>query len=462
MLDKALLDAVLDRALSRGADFAEIFAEDSREFAFNYVDRVPRRMIRGHDRGAGLRLFYGGRQVYAHTSDLSRQQLLGLAETTAAAGAGGKPRGGRKLPRIRPAEIIAVEVPASSAEAREHLDFARRADGAARGVDPAVVQVTVSVSWTEKEVLVATSDGVHASESRNYLMSSVEAIAAEGAERQSGRKVLSSRTGLAEFRKFSVEDTARETAELAVRMVRAPHAPAGRMPVIIGNDFGGVIFHEACGHALETTAVAKGASSFAASLGKTVAAECVTAVDDGTVPGKWGTTAFDDEGRPTERTVLIERGALKSFMVDRMGALKTGYRPTGSGRRQSYRFAPTSRMRNTYIAAGSDRVEDMIATTGFGLYAKKMGGGSVNPATGEFNFAVLEGYLIKKGKLAGAVRGASLIGFGPEIIRRVVMVGNDLRMDTGTCGSLSGWVPTTVGQPSIKVAEITVGGRAGA
>jgi TldD protein len=205
--------------------------------------------------------------------------------------------------------------------------------------------------------------------------------------------------------------------------------------------------------------VAKGASSFVGKLGQAVAAECLTALDDGTVPDKWGTTAFDDEGRPTEKTVLIERGTLKSYLVDRLGALKTGYRPTGSGRRQSYRFAPTSRMRNTYIAAGSDRIEDMIASIDSGLYAKKMGGGSVNPATGEFNFAVLEGYLIRKGQVAGPVRGASLIGFGPEVIRRVQMIGPDLVMETGTCGSVSGWVPTTVGQPTLKVSELTVGGR---
>jgi len=459
VLDKALLDAVLDRALSRGADFAEIFAENTREFSFSYLDRVPRRMLRGHDLGAGLRLFYGTRQVYAHTSDLSRDSLLALANTAAAAGSGTCLPGGRKLPRLSPAAVTAVEVPPSSAEAREHLEFARSADHAARAVGPAIAQVTVSVSWTEREVLVAASDGTHTGESRSYLMGAVEAIAAEGAERQSGRKVLSSRTGLTEFRALPVEQVAREAAELAVRMVRAPYAPAGRMPVIIGNDFGGVIFHEACGHALETTSVAKNASSFAGKLGKMVAAECVTALDDGTAPGRWGTTAIDDEGRPTERTVLIERGVLKSYMVDRLGALKTGLRPTGSGRRQGYRFAPTSRMRNTYIAAGKDRLEDMIASTDSGLYAKKMGGGSVNPATGEFNFAVLEGYLISRGKLAGAVRGASLIGFGPEVIQRVTMVGNDLLMDTGSCGSISGWVPTTVGQPSIKVAEITVGGR---
>jgi len=459
VLDKALLAAVLDRALSRGADFAEVFAEDAREFSFNYVDRVAKRMVRGHDRGAGLRLFYGTRQVYTHASDLSGQRLLELAETAAAAGSGAEPRAAKRLKRLQAGRAIAVDVPASSAEAGEHLDFARRADAAARAVDSAVVQVSVAVSWTEKDVLVAASDGTHCRESRSYLLGTVEAIAAEGPERQAGRKNLASRTGLAAFRRLSAEDAAREAAELAVRMVRAPHAPAGRMPVVIGSDFGGVIFHEACGHALETTAVAKGASSFVGKLGQAVAAECLTALDDGTVPDQWGTTAFDDEGRPTEKTVLIERGTLKSYLVDRLGALKTGFRPTGSGRRQSYRFAPTSRMRNTYIAAGSDQVEDMIASIASGLYAKKMGGGSVNPATGEFNFAVLEGYLIRKGQVAGPVRGASLIGFGPEVIRRVQMVGPDLVMETGTCGSVSGWVPTTVGQPTIKVSELTVGGR---
>jgi TldD protein len=244
-------------------------------------------------------------------------------------------------------------------------------------------------------------------------------------------------------------------------MVRAPHAPAGRMPTVIGSAFGGVIFHEACGHALETTAVAKNASVFGGRLGRAVAAECVTAVDDGTLPGMWGSTAFDDEGRPTRRTVLIEKGVLRSYLVDRLGSLKTGLAPTGSGRRQSYHYAPTSRMRNTFIAPGTASLEEMLSGVKRGLYARKMGGGSVNPATGEFNFAVREGYLIKDGKLAGPVRGASLIGFGPEVIARVDRVGGNLELEPGTCGSLSGSVPTTVGQPTLRVAEITVGGRIG-
>ena len=459
MLEKDLIAAVFDRALSRGADFADIFVEDVRNFSLSYADRIPKNMIRGRDHGAGLRVFYGQRAVYAHTSDLGRESLLELAGIVAAAGQKDEAGKLQKLGKLQRGEAIAARVPASSAEAAEHLDFVRRADEAARAVDPAIVQVTASVRWNEKDTLVANSEGVHAAEKRSYMLGGVEAVASDKGQQQTGRENVSSRSGLEEFRGHDPAEKARQAAERAMLMLKAPYAPAGNMPVVIGSKFGGVIFHEACGHALETTSVAKGSSVFAGKLGQAVAAECVTAIDDGTTPGKWGTTAFDDEGTPTQKTVLIEKGVLKSYMVDRLGAVKTGYGLTGSGRRESYRNAPTSRMRNTYIDAGSDSFDDMVASVDRGLYAKKMGGGSVNPGTGEFNFAVVEGYLIEKGKLAGPVRGASLIGFGPQIIQRITMVGDDLGLDTGTCGSLSGWVPTTVGQPSIKVSEITVGGR---
>jgi TldD protein len=459
MIDRETIGAVLERALSRGADFAEIFAEDTRRFGLAYVDGMAKHMVRGRDRGAGVRVLYGQRAVYAHTTDLERENLLRLAGLVAAAGREGAAGTLDSLGPVRAAEIIAVAEPASGADAAEFLDFARRADEAARGVDPAVAQVSVGVNWREGRVLVANSRGVHASEDRSYVMTRVEAVAAEKGEQQTGSEREGSRTGLGRFREIDPAARAREAAERAVRMVRAPHAPAGNMPVVIGNAFGGVIFHEACGHALETTAVAKGSSVFAGKLGQQVAAPCVTAVDDGTEPGAWGTTAIDDEGTPTRKTTLIRDGVLESYMVDRLGQVTTGNELTGSGRRESYRVAPTSRMRNTYIAAGKDDPEAMIASVDRGLYAKRMGGGSVNPGTGEFNFAVTEGYLIEKGKLAGPVRGASLIGFGHEIIKRIEMVGTDLELESGTCGSISGWVPTTVGQPSIKVSEINVGGR---
>ena len=243
-------------------------------------------------------------------------------------------------------------------------------------------------------------------------------------------------------------------------MLHAPVCPAGTMPVVIGDGFGGVIFHEACGHSLEATSVALGMSEFCGKLGQQVAAPCVTAIDDGTMPGEWGSENVDDEGTPTTRLVLIENGILKNYMVDRLNGRRMGMAPTGSARRESYQYAPTSRMRNTFIAGGSDDPAEMISTMGDGLYAAKMGGGSVNPATGEFNFAVNEGYLVKDGKITTPVRGASLIGKGNEILMQIDRVGRTMSMAQGMCGSMSGSVPTNVGQPFIRVKSIIVGGRA--
>lgn len=242
-------------------------------------------------------------------------------------------------------------------------------------------------------------------------------------------------------------------------MLTAPYCHAGEMPVVIAGGFGGVIFHEACGHSLEATSVAPGMSEFAGKLGHQIASPCVTAIDDGTMPNEWGSENIDDEGTPTTRLTLIENGVLKNYMVDRLNGLKMGMAPTGSGRRQDYTYAPTSRMRNTFIAAGQDDEEEMIRTMGDGLFAKTMGGGSVNPATGEFNFSVREGYLVRDGKIVSPVRGASLIGRGSEILMRIDRVGREMTMEQGVCGSLSGSVPTNVGQPTIRVSKLTVGGK---
>jgi len=231
------------------------------------------------------------------------------------------------------------------------------------------------------------------------------------------------------------------------------------MPVILDNGFGGVIFHEACGHSLEATSVAPGSSVFSHSLGKQIASDKVTAIDDGAMPGEWGSLNIDDEGGKTRRNVLIENGVLKSFLIDRLNGLRMGMAPTGSSRRESYKFAPVSRMTNTFIANGADREEDIIADTEYGLYAKKMGGGSAQPATGEFNFAVTEGYMIRGGKIAEPVRGATLIGRGSEVLLGIDRVAGNLELDQGVCRSLSGSVPTNVGQPMIRVVELTVGGR---
>ena len=242
-------------------------------------------------------------------------------------------------------------------------------------------------------------------------------------------------------------------------MVNAGYCPAGVMPVAIDNGFGGVIFHEACGHSLEASSVAYGRSQFAGKLGEKIANEKVTAIDDGTIPNAWGSINIDDEGTPAQKNVLIEKGVLKSYMVDKFNGRRMGMASTGNSRRQSYSYTPTSRMTNTYIAPGEDKNEDIIASIEYGLYAKEMGGGSVNPVTGEFNFAVNEGYIVRNGKICEPVRGASLVGKGSEIIQNIDMVGTELAMGQGMCGSSSGSVPTNVGQPMIRVSKITVGGR---
>ncbi|MFR6473556.1 MAG: TldD/PmbA family protein, partial [Turicibacter sanguinis] len=246
-----------------------------------------------------------------------------------------------------------------------------------------------------------------------------------------------------------------------VTMLKAGLCPSGKMPVVIDNGFGGVIFHEACGHGLEASSVSKGLSVFSSKLGQKVASEFVTAIDDGTIPNAWGSLNVDDEGTKTQRNVLIENGILKSYLVDKLNGRRMNMASTGSSRRQNYRFAPTSRMTNTFIANGPHTRAEIIANTEYGLYAKSMGGGSVNPATGDFNFAVNEGYIIRNGQIAEPVRGATLIGNGPQILHQIDMVGENLARAQGMCGASSGSIPTDVGQPALRVKEITVGGAKG-
>lgn len=265
--------------------------------------------------------------------------------------------------------------------------------------------------------------------------------------------------GIEMFDTISPEKCGLDASQMAITMLNAKPCPSGKMTVAIENGFGGVIFHEACGHALEASSVSKNLSVFSNKLGEKIASSKVTAIDDGTIKNAWGSINIDDEGNPSEKKVLIENGILKSYMIDYLNGKRMGVKANGSSRRESYKFAPTSRMTNTYIAAGEDESSDIIASIDNGLYAKRMGGGSVNPITGEFNFSVLEGYLVKNGKIKEPVRGASLIGKSTEILNNIDMVGKNLSLGSGTCGAASGNIPTNVGQPLIRVSEITVGGR---
>ena len=308
-------------------------------------------------------------------------------------------------------------------------------------------------------VLVANTEGLYATDRHVRTRMAISAVASANGENQSGSDAPGAGMGLEFFDTVNPKDIGREAARQALVNLSASYCPAGTMTVAIENGFGGVIFHEACGHSLEATAVAIGASQMAGKLGQQIANPKVTAIDDGTIPGAWGSVNMDDEGTPTQRNVLIENGILKSYLIDRLGSRRMGLPMTGSARRQGYGFEATSRMTNTFIANGTDRNEDIIASIENGLYCRKMGGGSVNPLTGAFNFAVTEGYLVRNGKICEPVRGASLIGTGSEILKNIDMVGQNLARAQGMCGSASGSVPTDVGQPLIRVSTIVVGGR---
>ena len=459
MLKESLLEKVLTKALSNGADFAEVFVEDTYNSSIQLLDKQIKRAIEGKDYGAGIRVFYGAKAIYAFTNDLSEKSLMAAADAVSKADIGNANITSIDLMKKEFVSPHKIAIPFEIIAKKEKIDFMRRIDKAAREYSNLISQVSISYTETEQKIQIANSDGLLTNDARTYARVYVSSIASKGNEMQTGGEGPGAQRGYEFFQKLNPEELGRKTAKQAVTMILAEYAPSGKFPVVIGNGFGGVIFHEASGHSLETTSVAKGASVFADKMGKQIANQCVTAIDDGTIPNAWGSTTIDDEGNLTQKTVLIKNGILKSFMIDRLGGIKIGMKSTGSGRRQSYKFAPTSRMRNTYIAAGNDEFDDMVASIDFGIYAKKMGGGSVQPGTGDFNFAVAEGYLIENGKITKPVRGATLVGNGAKILHKISMVGKDLKFAEGMCGSVSGNVPVRVGQPTIKVDEIVVGGR---
>lgn len=460
MLDQNIAREVLQEAVRTGGDFAEIFVEDRIDNAIMMRSGRIENANSGRLHGAGVRVFNGTNAIYVHTNDTSREGLMACARQAAAAVKGGKGCVVQPFHAVdfaRPEEIRLLPTEVKAAVKAEKI---RAAEAAARRVSPEIVQVIGNYIDHVQDVCVCNTEGVFATDRRVRTRLAMSAVASNGTENQTGSDSPGASMGFEIFDTLiDPEKVGATAANQAVTMLHAPLCPAGIMPVVIDNGFGGVIFHEACGHSLEATSVSIGVSEFANKLGEKIASDRVTAIDDGTLLNAWGAIHMDDEGTPAQRTVLVENGILTNYMIDRLGARRMNMPITGSSRRQSYAFAPTSRMRSTFIAPGQDDEAEMIASMGDGLYAKKMGGGSVNPATGEFNFAVNEGYLVKDGKIAHPVRGASLIGRGSEVLLKIDRVGKDLELAQGMCGSMSGSVPTDVGQPMIRVSSLTVGGR---
>ncbi len=460
MISRKLCERVLAAAASTGADYAELFAEKTFNRSINMLDDRVQTVGDNVVAGVGIRVFKGLRSVAASTVDTSEEGLIRCALQAAQALGEGKAEISIVLKERRFGDIHPIKlVPGSESLARK-TDILKTAYFAARKADDAIVQVDASLLDVDHNILVANSEGIYAEDRQIRTRLYVTAVADKGQGTQTGSTGPGARKGL-EFFEEDVDPAAagKEAARQALVMAGAGYCPASVMPVVIDNGFGGVIFHEACGHSLEASSVAYGVSQFAGKLGQQIANEKVSAVDDGTIPNAWGSINFDDEGTPSHRNVLIEKGILKGYMIDKYGGRRMGMAPTGNARRQNYSFVTTSRMTNTFILDGEDKNEDIIASVEYGLYAKDMGGGSVNPATGGFNFAVKEGYLIRNGKICEPVRGASLVGTGSEILMKIDMVGQNLRRAQGMCGSSSGSIPTDVGQPMIRVSSITVGGR---
>ena len=460
MVSREIAEKVLSKCLITGGDFAEIFEEDSISNSISILDNKVENALGGRTHGIGIRIFKGLKSVYAYTNDNSLSALLDTAYKAALAL--GELKEDKQVV-INNEKLVnnihAIKVYPQDVSYEKKIKVMKDAYNSAKEYSEFISQVGVTYMDKDQKILVANTEGLFVNDRRIRTRLGVSAVASKDNENQTGFEGPGRYKGFEMFEEIDPEYYGREAARVAHTMLHANNCPAGKMTVAIDNGFGGVLFHEACGHSLEATSVAKGNSVFSNRLGEQIASTKVTAIDDGTIANSWGSINIDDEGTESRKNILIENGILKSYMIDKLNGRRMNMESTGSARRQSYKYAPTSRMTNTYIAAGEDDPKDIIKSISYGLYAKKLGGGSVNPVTGEFNFAVSEGYIVKNGEIQEPVRGASLIGKGEEILMDIDMVGNNLEQAQGMCGSSSGSIPVNVGQPMIRVREMTVGGR---
>jgi TldD protein len=459
MLDPDLAAEVLRAALARGGRFADLFVEERGSSSVHLDDGKVEELTTGLDRGAGVRVIDGESQAYAHTNRWDRESLLRTARAAAAA-ASGIPAGTAVLDftPVEPTARHEARVPRDSVPAERRVEWVREADETARAHSGEVRQVTVAFADSEQRILVANSEGLWAEERRPRVRLFVQVVAARDGVIQTGYKGPGGLCGMELLERYPPAETAAEAARQAVTMLDGVPAPAGEMSVVIGPGGGGVLFHEACGHGLEADIVQKEASIYRGKLGQTLASPLVTGVEDATLPNAWGSYGVDDEGVPSTRTVLFDRGVLTDYLYDRLRAEVAGVASNGHGRRQSYAHLPIPRMANSHILPGTDDAAAIIAGTERGLYCGQLGGGQVNPATGDFVFGVREAYLIENGELTKPARGANLIGQGQTILSLVDAVAGDFEEFHGVCGKDGQGVPVSNGSPTLRITRMTVGG----
>lgn len=451
-------ERVLARALSRGGDFAEVYAERRHGLSVSFDDGRLEGASDGSEQGVGVRLVVGDATYFGHVDSLEESAVGEIADSIAQAASSApvQPRTLVAAAQVNPQNVARRP---EDATLEEKVRILRDCDDAARSAGAEISQVTAGYGENRRTVSIYNSDGLATGDDRIRVRLAVQAIAARDGRIENGTETLGGHVGF-ELIEQDPRKIAESAARKALTALDAVPAPAGKMPVVVGNGFGGVLLHEAVGHGLEADAVQKGASVYAGRIGEQLAPKHVNAFDDGRKPGEWGTDGIDDEGMPTQQIPILQDGVLTSFLHDRRSAARDGVVSTGNGRRESFRHLPVPRMTNTYFAPGDEQVADLIEAAGNGLYAVSFGGGQVEPATGDFVFGVSEGYLIENGRVTKPVTGATLTGNGLAVLWQVEAIAGDLKLATGYCGKAGQRVPAGVGQPHVLLREITVGGTA--
>ncbi len=453
------LEKILTHALKRGGQFADLFYEMKTETTLSFENGKMEKVITGTDAGLGIRVIDNFHAFYAYTNVITESSLRSLA-TQLSEMVTLNQRSGSPV-RLSPLKSYrhSIRVPLDTLGLDAKSITLEEANAAARSVDERILQVKVIYRDEEREIYTLNSLGEQASEKRIQTVFLVHVVASDGQTMETGYEMIGGVEGLELLENDAPTRTAKIAATRAITMLEAPFAPKGDMPVILSSEAGGTMIHEAIGHGLEADLAQQGLSRYSGKMGETVASPLITVIDDPTLKNRRGSYFIDDEGTPSQKTVLVERGVLSSYMYDRLSAMKDKTRSTGNGRRQSYRYRPIPRMSNTYIAPGKTDPDEIVASLRNGLLVKKMGGGQVDTVNGDFVFEISEAYRVENGKILHPVRGATLIGNGPKILSEIDMVGNDLGFGIGTCGKDGQGVPVSDAQPTLRIPSIIVGGR---
>jgi TldD protein len=468
MIETIPYQEIMREALKEGGEFADLFFEQTHSVTIVCEEDRIEKIITGLDKGVGLRILFGKKTFYGFTTEVSKESLLHLANRISrSAKESGEDKSTRLPPSHRPSisshsiseSLYPIQKHPEGLSMDERVSMVKRANDVARRMDPHVQQVKVLHRDVHQKLSISNSEGLFIEGERVGTVFSVQVVSAKGNIIQTGYEPVGGTMGFELLDLHPPEEVAEVATKRSLLMLSARKAPMGRMPVILSSEAGGTMIHEAIGHGLEADLAQQGLSVYSKKLGEEVASSLITVVDDPTLPQKRGSYAFDDEGVPSRRTVLVEKGILKSYLYDRLTAWEEGVESSGNGRRESYQQKPIPRMSNTMILPGEMSPEEIVRSVEKGLFVKKMGGGQVNTVNGDFIFEVSEGYLIEKGRVGEPVRGAILIGNGPQVLKDIDRVGNDLGFGIGTCGKDGQGVPVSDAQPTLRIPELVVGGQ---